>query len=152
MTPDKLKAWAREHRDLAMTVAKAQAFAQVERERVDAYTRPIFARYGFTDDLGDGHVLADPKHLYLSEDSERCMAYYAECDVAHREHGYRGEDGTCPALVAEHLQIQAESLLLDALARFIGAADKDGHHTFYRLELRAKALELALASALAEVV
>lgn len=149
-TVEDLKAWARDHRDLAMTVAKAQAFASVERERVDAYERPIFDRYTFTDDMLAHHnepgvakrVLTDPKQLYLSEDEERVAAYYAECEVAHRAHGYQGEEGTCPALVAEDLQFRAEALLLDALAGFIGT---DG---FYTLELRAKALDMAMRCAL----
>ena len=159
-TVDGLKAWAREHREMALVVAKAQAFAQVERERVDAYIVPIFVRYGFTDDLGaseskrggrrDGEpsdaprrVLTDPKYLYLSEDEERCKAYYAECELAHREHGYRGEEGTCPALVAEDIQCRAENILLDALAKFTGA---DGFNL--SLDLRKRALDLAMTCAI----
>jgi len=153
-TPEQLKTWARENRGLAVTVAKAMAFAQVERERVDAYIRPIFVRYQFTNDMDRprnthrGEILTDPKYLYLSEDEERCKAYYEECDRAHREHGYRGEVGTCPALVAEDLQRRAEQLLLDELGRFVGV---DGADFCRTLELRAKALDLAMATALGGV-
>ena len=150
MTPDALKEWAREHRDLAMTVAKATAFASVERERVDAYVHPIFMRYEFRDE-DDGSIVADEHRAYLAGDDPRFPAYYAECNVAHREHGYKGEDGTCPALVAEMLKIRAENLLLDELAVFMGAADAARRHTFYRLELRAQALDLALRTALGGV-
>lgn len=140
-----LKAWAREHRDMALTVVKARAFAEVERERVNAYVVPIFQRYGFTDDMFDDRpkrVLTDPKDLYLSEDEERCKEFYAECDRAHREHGYKGEAGTCPALVAEDILVKCENLLLAELGEFIGV---DG---FYTLELRRKALDHALRCAL----
>jgi hypothetical protein len=139
----RFKEWARTNRDLALTVCTAKAFAEVERERVDAYVRPIFARYAFTDDLGrTGRLLVDPKDCYLSEDDARCAAFFAECDRAHRAHGWSGPDGNCPALEAEHLLIKAENLLLDALGGLIGM---DG---FYSLDLRARALDLALGACL----
>lgn len=145
LTVNKLKAWAKANREVAMTALKARAFAELERERVDAYIAPIFARYGFVDDLnGTGAALTDPKKLYLSTDEERCADYYSECDRAHREHGYTGDAGTCPALVAEDLQIHAENILLDSLAKFVGV---DG---FYSLEIRAKALDLAIGACVAK--
>jgi hypothetical protein len=145
LTVRKLKTWAKTNRDLAMSALAARAFAEVERERVDTYIAPIFAGYGFTDDLGgSGEALTDSRKLYLSTDEERCTAYVAECDRAHREHGFDGEPGTCPALVAEDLQTKAENLLLASLAKFIGA---DG---FYTLALRAKALDLAIGTCIAK--
>jgi hypothetical protein len=138
LTVTKLKTWARANRELATTALKARALAELERARVDAYIAPIFARYGFTCDIdGSGKPLTDPRKLYLSTDEERCTAYFAECDAAHRAHGYNGEPGTCPALVAEDLQVRAENLLLDSLAKFTST---DGFHT---LEQRAKALDIA---------
>lgn len=146
LTIPRLKAWARNNRELASLALKAQVFAKIERERVDAYIAPIFASYAFRNDLdGTGALLADPRKLYLSSDEERCAAYYAECDRAHREHGYNGEAGTCPALVAEDLQIKAENLLLDSLAKFVGV---DGFHA--SLEFRAKALDLAIGTCFAK--
>lgn len=141
---EKLKAWAKENRELALVVVQAMAFAQVERERVDAYIEPIFLKYGFTNDFDSprnthkGEPLTKSKDLYLSADEERCKEYYAECDRAHREHGYRGEEGTCPALVAEDIQVQAENVLLKSLEAFLGVGG------FYTLDARKRALDLAL--------
>lgn len=143
MTATKLRAWARSNRSLAETVLKAQAFAELERERVDAYVAPIFARYGFKDD--EGNAISAPRKLYLCEDDAACATFYAECDVAHRAHGFTGGAGECPALVAEDLLTQAQNLLLDSLAKFVGVDGFSGS-----LELRAKALDLALGACFAK--
>lgn len=144
LTVRKLKSWARTNLELATLALKAKVFADLERERVNAYILPIFASYGFTNDLdGSGALLTDPRKLYLSSDEERCTIYFADCDRAHREHGYEGEAGTCPALVAEDLQIKAENLLLDSLGKFIGV------DVPLSLELRAKALDIAIGACFA---
>jgi hypothetical protein len=143
LTVNKLRAWARENRSLAETVLTAQAFAEIERERVDTYVAPIFARYGFKDD--EGNAIASPRKLYLCEDDAACAAFYAECDTAHRAHGFTGGAGECPALVAEDLLTKAQNLLLDSLARFVGVDGFAGS-----LELREKALKLAIGSCFAD--
>lgn len=149
MDVKQLKAWARANRSLAMTVCKARAFAEVERERVDAYVRPIFVRYGFKNDLdGSGETLTDPRRLYLSEEDDRAKEFYAECDRAHRAHGFDGPEGHCPALIAEDLQCRAEQLLLASLAAMQGLDDGELSRT---LELRARALELALGVCLGKI-
>ena len=116
-------AWAKAHKQLALTVCKTQAFAQIERERVDAYIKPIFDSYEFYDD--NKQRITDRTQLYLSTDEQLVARYYEECDRAHREHGYNGEPGTCPALIAEHLAIQAENALLDAACKLIGLPKGD---------------------------
>lgn len=140
-TEEQLKTWARDNRELALAVAKTQAFAQLERERVNAYVLPIFMSYGFTDE--DGKPITKPERLYLSDAEDRIALYYDECDLAHSAHGYTGEYGTCPALVAESLQIKAENALLQSLATFIGV---DGFYA--SLDLRKKALRIAMQTAL----
>ena len=50
LTINKLKNWARENRDLALTVCTARAFAELELERVNAYILPVFETYEFTKD------------------------------------------------------------------------------------------------------
>jgi len=140
LTVAKLKAWSKKNRRLALAALKARAFAELERERVDAYILPIFAKFGFTSDE-TGAPLTSPSKLYLCNDDERVAAFFAECDIAHREHGYVGEAGTCPALVAEDLQRTAENALLDSLARFVGVDGFCG-----TLELRGKALDLAIGT------
>lgn len=72
----------------------------------------------------------------------RVRATADQCDAAHRAHGFRGGAGEHPALVAETLKIKAENLLLESLAAFTGAPG------FYTLELRAKALRIAIGSCL----
>ena len=140
-TLDEFKAWAKEHQSLALAVCKAQAFAQVERERVNAYIRPIFDRYSFKNEKGE--PIKKPDDLYLCKDEVLCAAYYAECDKAHREHGFRGPEGHCPALVAEDMHRRAAAALIEAGVKLfdIGTAGIYG-------ENRAKMLRLLLGACL----
>lgn len=109
-------------RDLApaaRAVLMARVFAQMERERVNAYIRPLFEAYRFGE-LPKIHdydgPIADVDHLYLCADEDQVAAFFKECDTAHRAHGFTGPDGHCPALTAERLVVIAETLLID-LAR-----------------------------------
>lgn len=139
-----LQAWADEHRQRAEAALLARAFAETERERVDAYVVPIFQSFGFVDE--DGDPIGTPDRLYLCPDDARCADFYAACDVAHRDHGWTGEgNGTCPALVAESLQIVAENALLEASAS-IGL----GLSANRSLDLRARALDLLLGICFAD--
>jgi hypothetical protein len=108
----------------------AQAHAELKREQVDAYIRPVFDRFNFV--IGPnmagsrrdaGERITDPRQLYLSEDEAQCAAFYAACDVAHREHGFTGEHGFCPALVAEALLIDAQNALLRSGCDLLGLDD-----------------------------
>jgi hypothetical protein len=49
----------------------------------------------------------------MSTDEPGCAAYYADCDDAHRAHGFTGPKGHCPALTAENLVITTENLLIE---------------------------------------
>ena len=140
-TIEAFKAWAKEHQSLALAVCKAQAFAKVERERVDAYIRPIFDRYAFKDERGE--PIKKPDDLYHCKDEVLCAAYYAECDSTHREHGFRGPEGYCPALVAKDMQLKTEWALLDTGATLFGFGDI----TLYG-ENHAKMLNLLLGACL----
>lgn len=118
-TLQQFKAFSADIAPAARAVLLARVFAQVERERVDAYILPIFRRYGFrycgelADKCGgDNQPVSKPGNLYLCED-KRVPEYYAECDRAHREHGFTGPSGYCPALIAEHLVITTENALID---------------------------------------
>lgn len=121
------KTWARAHSTAAIVVCAAQAFAKVERERVDAYIRPIFNRYAFQKSLPvgkDGWRMSGPVNkpddLYLCTDEPRIAAYYAECDAAHRAHGFTGPDGHCPALVAAEIARKCENGLITEGAKLMG--------------------------------
>ena len=143
------KQWSRDNYRLAHAVCLAQAFAECERKRVDAYIQPIFEKYGFRADLTldretewHNKPLTTPRDLYLTEDP-RLPEYYAECDAAHRAHGFDGPAGHCPALVAENLLIQAQNALLDSGAKLIGFEP----YMLYG-ETREKMLNLLLGAAL----
>jgi len=121
------------HRPLALAVCEAQALAEVTREQVDAYVRPIFERYEFkySGDLVAeiypekvGTPLPSEKELYLCEDS-RLGAYYAELDQEHRRQGFNLPDGHCPALTAESNYTQAQGALIDAATELCGI---ERHH------------------------
>jgi hypothetical protein len=120
LTIPKLKAFAKDPTFWACVkaYAMAKAFAQLERERVDAYIQPLFELYTFTVDPKNvargeklGEVITDMKYIWLAPDSQT-TPWFAECDKEHRAHGFTGPDGACPALMAEHLQIIAENNLL----------------------------------------
>lgn len=112
------KAWAKDCQPAARAVLMARVFADMERERVDAYVRPIFAGYRFEYDPEKSsrpNPMTDPKDLYLVADLEepRVLAFYAECEEAHRAHGWQGKAGNCPALTADTLRRAAERALID---------------------------------------
>lgn len=118
LTLPAFKQWARECAPAAKAVLMARAFAELERERVNAYILPIFERYAFVDGLSRdeehaGKPIAKPDHLYLCTDEEQVQRYFAECDAAHRAHGFKGPQGHCPALTAEHLLCQTEHALIE---------------------------------------
>lgn len=144
-TPAAFKKWARANKPLAKAVALAQAFAQVERERVDDYVEPLFQSYGFLDDEGKP-VTASERSYLVEGDETRMSEFYAKCLVLHAEHGYKGEPETCPALVAENLACKAEQALLDELATFMGLDS-----IWTTLEQRAKALDLAMTACLGKL-
>jgi hypothetical protein len=125
-TVAEFKEWCLNHGALAFAVVQAQAAAEVTREKVDAYVRPIFDGFGFNycgplvekvNERGGENLLGlplpSPRELYLCEDP-RVEEYFAACDAEHRRQGYDLPAGHCPALVAEHLLIQAQNALLDS--------------------------------------
>ena len=143
-TLEAFKTWAKEHQSLALTVCKAQAFVECERERVSTYIRPIFDRYNFQATLGgNGERITDPEKLYLCEDEELTTAYYAECDRAHRKHGFKGPEGHCQVLTAEDMHRRAAAALIEAGMKLfdLGTADIYG-------ENRTKMLTLLLGACL----
>jgi hypothetical protein len=144
-TVDQFKTWARRNQPVAKAVLLARAFAALERQRVDAYIAPIFASYGFTyGAIARGQLtglIPTQKDLYLADDGPQMAAYYAECDAAHRAHGFTGPDGHCPALTAETLVRDAERALMDQALPLFGIEDVYGDD-------RAKYLELLIGACL----
>lgn len=147
-TLDEFKAMAKASLPAARALIEARAFAAAERERVDAYINPIFTAYKFTyGDLGQKcgrtGLLADKDELYLAEDGPLVAAYYADCDAAHRAHGFTGPKGHCPALTAEHLVIEAERHFIDLTKPLLGI-DSEGLYG----DAREKYLDLFLKACL----
>lgn len=146
-TLEQFKAWAKDCAPAARAVLMARVFAQMERERVDAYIRPIFDSYRFTVAKEWRHgpekdsIITRPKDLYLSDDEVLCAAYFEDCDKAHRAHGFKGPHGHCPALTAEHLVMVAESALIGLAKPLFGLEDVYGDD-------RAKYLELLIGACL----
>ncbi len=143
-TLQQFKAFSRSNASLARAVIQAQAFAEVERERVDAYRRPIFERFGFTDDKG--RKITKLSHLFMCPDEEKCAAYYAECNAADVAHGWTGPEGHCPALIAEGLVLKAHQALI-AKADDLFGVDFSG--SCYG-ENRRKLIELLMGACVAE--
>lgn len=137
--------WAQAHHDLALAVIAAQAFAKVERERVDAYIQPIFEKYTFHTSPEFGEVLPITRRdqLYLCDQKEHLAYYYAECNAAHRAHGWTGPEGYCPALVAEHEAVKAKNALLEAAGELMGC-----DFICCKTEHRNRALDLFLGACL----
>jgi hypothetical protein len=145
-TLGEFKQWARDVEPAARAVCLARAHAQLTRERVDAYVRPIFDSYKFEYGAiahGKTGLIPDPSHLYLCDDSPMLAAFYDDCDKAHRAHGFTGPVGHCPALHAGMLQSATENALID-LATPLFHID----HTALYGEDRAKYLDLLLGAAL----
>ena len=130
---------------LADAVFVAKAFAELERERVDKYVEPIFAKYGFVNKRS-GEPLLKSRDLYLAGDTPdveaKCKEFYDECEVAHRANGFTGKVGNCPALCAENALMMAERALLIAAGEVFGI---DGSDIYGKN--REKMLDLLLGAA-----
>ena len=145
-TLTEFKAFSADIAPAARAVLMARVYAQMERERVDAYIRPIFESYKFEyGEIARGlhGPIPSPNELYLVDDGPGLTAYYADCDDAHRAHGFKGPKGHCPALTAETLQRTTEGLLIDLAKPLFGIHSSDLYG-----EDRIKYLELLIGAAL----
>jgi hypothetical protein len=154
LTLPNFQQWARDNKPLALAVSGARVFAEMEKERVNAYILPIFAKYEFYNDLeceqtnsrrAERTRITNPALLYLSTDEEQVQRYYEETYDAHEQHGWTGERGYCPALVARHLQVQAENTLLESYQ-----SQMDIETMCLTLEKRQRMLDLLLGACLAK--
>lgn len=130
-------------RTLRHEIKIARARARTTRLRVDSYTMPLFASFGFVH-ARTGEPLANPQRLYLAgpegeELEARVAEYYAACDAANAAHGHDVPTGYCPALIAEHAATAAESALLAHAETILGVDLRTAP-----LDLRTRGLELFL--------
>lgn len=116
----------------------ARTYAELMRERVDEVQRAILAECPLNmepqwiERRGDEKI-TDPSLTYLAVESG-LKDYWAECNKQERELGIKPADmpdENCPALVAEHVQRQAEWLLLECGWAAIQKDDPDGWKLLY---------------------
>ena len=146
-TLSEFKVFSKDIAPAARAVLMARVYADMERERVNAYILPIFKSYGFTyGAIARGQregLIPTPHDLYLADDGPIMQDYYAECDAAHRAHGFKGSQGHCPALVAENLLMITERALIDLAESLFGIGSNDVFG-----DDRKKYLELLIGAAL----
>ena len=131
LTPAKLRTWASVNRQAVLNMLAARIFAAAERQRVDAYIEPLFLAGNFKDERGA--AITKSKNIYRCQDEAKCAAFFAECDAAHRVHGFAGAADCCPALIAEEQVIKAENVVLKSMKALISVEP-------LKLEDRAKLL------------
>jgi hypothetical protein len=148
-TLEEFKKWSRDCEPAARAVLMARVFADMERERVAAYIEPLFRSYHFEIDpkwreRGIEPTIKTSHDLYLADlDDPLVAAFYADCDKAHRDHGFTGPAGHCPALRAESLVRETERALMDLADPLFGiGSDLYGDN-------RAKYLELLIGACFA---
>lgn len=100
----------------------ARTHAQLTRARVNATYREILTECPvYATDTG--RPILDPGHLYLSDSEAHVRDAYDEADKRLRAAGVKPANmpvDHCPALVAEHLQINIERQLIEAAGRPLG--------------------------------
>lgn len=168
-----LQQWAIDNARLALAVCEARAFAEVTKERVDAYVQPIFASFNFICEgtmaehfdasprKGDTEKFVgrkintpdDPEFCWLhgreesAEIKDKLRRYYEAVDAEHRRQGYQNlEPGHCPALRAQNLHTQAENALIDSAHDLFGL---DSHQLYG--DARKKYLDLLMGVCIKEL-
>lgn len=137
LTVESLKAFARDEttKSCVRAYLLAQTFAQAERERVDAYIKPLFELYNFYPDekwREKGRMkmdrITDIDRLYLTDlESPQYKEFMAECAKEHRKHGWTGPADHCPALVADGIRVNAENLLIEHTSKSLPLGFEDIH-------------------------
>lgn len=102
----------------------ARAYAETMRDQVNEVHEKLLREFPVYADkatrgANKGEQILNSGDLYLCSDDAQCQFFYDEADIALRECGLKPEsmpDTHCPALVAEHLLVKAESLLVDTVA------------------------------------
>jgi hypothetical protein len=109
----------------------AVVYAETMREKVNAVYHDILTEYPVYNDrrapsdrsCSDGAQILDPDQLYMSSDDDLVKKIYAEGNKRLRAAGIKPDsmsDDHCPALVAHHLQIQAENALIEVSGKAVG--------------------------------
>lgn len=105
----------------------SMAMAQLEREKCDAIQRRVLSEGRYVGRHCDGRefIVEDPKLAWLMSDHDH-KHYWGRVDAEYKRAGYKIENyGECPALIAEHLQTQAEWALIEAAEEFFPGVTND---------------------------
>lgn len=146
-TLTEFKQFSKDVAPAARAVLMARVYAEMERERVNAYIKPIFESYDFQycalgNRCGLTGRIADIKDLYLTDlEAPEYKHFIQDCDDAHKAHGSKLPAGHCPALHAEYLQVQVEQALINLALPLFGVENVYG-------EDRKRYLELLIGAAL----
>jgi len=132
---------------IAETLFAAMAMVELIRPVVTGYQTDILkrgqwpVRPEYADRLG-AEVIVDPKLAYLMSEDDFAM-YDTQCKAARKAADLHvNDDRNCPLLVAEHLVIEAEAALIDAMAPLTNlTAEKLNTAS---LDKRKKAVDLTL--------
>lgn len=128
-------------------VLMAKAYAEIKREQVDAVklellTESVYKVAEEFQERGRPERIITPKYDWLMSD-EDSTDYLANVNHIERERGIKPKempDEHCPALCAEHVQIQAENLLIDTAWPLV-SDNEQGRNMLYG-EMREKFLDL----------
>jgi hypothetical protein len=103
-----------EFKRLQSSLIHCREEARAVRQRVLAYSEPLFQKYRFTDTF-TGELITESKYSYcaVSDDPAMFDNYYQELHKLHLQNGFNVvEVGHCPALKAENAEVKAENDLL----------------------------------------
>ena len=132
----------------------ARTYAECMREKVNEVYKESLGIFPLYTDRnkrrgGKSERIYDPEKMYLSKDDETCKDVYADVDFHLRKRNIKPEsmpDGHCPALTAEHLQTQAQWLIIDTAGEMLGetgdfqhkllCAGLDKYHEFIDLVVK----------------
>lgn len=162
MTVDDLKRMSVDETvvDLVAEVLFTEAKAQVIRQAVDEYLKPVFEQFDFRVTLechghrppDFGEKITDEKQIYLDADEEKCKRYWAACREEHLKHDFAdvvlqheashgGDQGWCPALISEHQFIKAKRSLADHVAtKWLGLKEINYPHSDKLVDIVLKAV------------
>ncbi len=101
-----------------------RAYAETMRDKVDKIHRDILTQCPIYADVhGHSQQIFESKDLYLCGNDALCQDFYEEADKRLRAAKLKPDDmpaSHCPALVAEHLQVKCEWMLIDAAGKPFG--------------------------------
>jgi len=103
--------------EAAQMVFTTMAMVQTVKPIVRGYQKKVLAEHQFIGghDETDLHVILDPKESWLLNDND-FKVYLDETNEEREKVGLKVDNPEhCPLLVAEHMQIQAEHLLIDSM-------------------------------------